>query len=286
MHALPSIPLSPLRKSLILSIALVLTIVLRQVDLFTGPELSFSIFYLAPIMAVTWILGQRAGILLSLVSALCWFSADVAQHRYTLRLAPYWNAFVRLAFFVIISYLLAALRRILMHEQGLSRNDPLTGVANRRTFSERLQAELKRGRRYRQPLTLAYVDIDDFKLINDRYGHWRGDHVLQLVAATVHDELRQEDVVARLGGDEFAILLTNTDGPRAKSTLTRIRASLEGVMRHEGLEVGFSVGAVVSPDASCTPRELIEQADSLMYEVKRQGKDAIQCAIAHCPPTG
>jgi hypothetical protein len=148
---------------------------MRYLDLLTGPDLSFSIFYLLPILLVTWKLGWSIGILFSLISALSWLSADLTEHAYRLEAAPYWNATVRLGFFLITSYLLASLRQSLATQTALARTDPLTRLTNRLAFIELAEHELRRARRHPQPITIAYVGADHAAAWRRGYlvEHWR-----------------------------------------------------------------------------------------------------------------
>ena len=125
-----------------------------------------------------------------------------------------------------------------------SRSDPLTGVANSRVFLELLKREIARARRYKRPLTLAYLDLDNFKSVNDILGHAMGDKVLQTVVSTVNANIRVTDVVGRLGGDEFVLLLPETDMQGARSGRSCVRSEVEG---QELCEL------FLSPEMSCLP---------------------------------
>jgi diguanylate cyclase (GGDEF)-like protein len=134
--------------------------------------------------------------------------------------------------------------------------------------------ELARARRYGHALTLAYVDVDDFKKSNDEFGHTAGDQILTMVAETIRDSIRSSDVVARLGGDEFAVLMAETDSDSAAVAFTRIRLILLDTIQKEGWNVTVSVG-IAEADTTRNAAALIAAADELMYEAKRAGKDRI-----------
>lgn len=118
------------------------------------------------------------------------------------------------------------LEAALIKEQELARIDPLTHVSNRRAFYELAEIEIVRARRNGCPLSVAYMDVDNFKFVNDDLGHATGDLVLVTIASTLRSELRASDIVARLGGDEFAILLPETDAESAQAVLDKLRARL------------------------------------------------------------
>jgi diguanylate cyclase (GGDEF)-like protein len=201
--------------------------VIGIIDLLTGYELAFSVFYVLPISLVTWLTSQRFGILASLTSAIVWLSADMATgHPYSHPLIPVWNSLIRFAFFVIITLLLSALKKAIQRESELARTDYLTGAVNLRYFYELAQMEIDRLQRYGHPFTLAYIDLDEFKAINDQFGHASGDRVLYTVASSIKKNMRKTDICARLGGDEFALLLPETDQEFARLAISKIQGEL------------------------------------------------------------
>jgi len=244
-------------------------------DYLTGAEISFSIFYLVPIALAAWYGGRVAGLATAGIACAAWLAADLlADHASAHPLIPLWNGLVRLGMFAIIAAALSEIRRRLASEERMARTDPLTGALNGRAFLERAEAELVRSRRYGRPFTLAYIDVDDFKQINDQHGHETGDRALVEIVDAVRSELRETDEVARLGGDELALLLIETGEPEARTVVGRVREAVSERMTRAAWPVTLSVGAVtfVRPPAGVT--EMIRLADDLMYEVKRAGKDA------------
>ncbi len=246
-------------------------------DFLTGYEIAFSVFYVIPVAIVTWLTGRESGLLTSLASAVVWFWAD-AGHVYSYPLIPVWNCVIRLAFFVIITLLLSALRKSMERERALARTDNLTGAVNSRFFYELTQMELDRFHRYKHPFTIAYIDLDNFKTVNDRFGHPEGDRVLRIVVSSAGKHLRKTDVVARLGGDEFALLLSETDEESARAALSKIREVLLEEMQTGNWPVTFSMGVLTCRAAPQTTGELMKMADELMYSVKRDSKNAIRYA--------
>jgi len=241
-------------------------------DVVTGSELSSSVFYSLPVGTAAWYAGHRWGVTLGILAAAVWYLADLsAGGAYSASWIPVWNATVRLGFFLIITRLLVLLRSALEAQRTLAEVDPLTGLANRRAFIAAVRSEVARSARYGGAISLAYVDLDDFKAINDHWGHRVGDDVLETVGGVVSEMMRQTDLPARLGGDEFAVLFPETEEGPAREVADKMRARLEAAMQTAGWPVGFSMGVVTAsspPDAY----ELIRTADDLMYEVKRSGK--------------
>jgi diguanylate cyclase (GGDEF)-like protein len=267
---------SPKRAYLV---ATLLTLMVGALDWGTGPLLSFSIFYLLPVSLVAWRLGTRIGIVWSVLAALVWASVERAEVPDLPAAFLFWNASVRLGFFVIAAASLAALRRLWETERALAGTDYVTGVLNGRAFHDLVDLERTRLLRYSRPFTLAYIDVDHFKPVNDRLGHSQGDAALRLIATTIRVNLRNMDAVARLGGDEFGVLLPETGPGAAETALTKIRHCLASAMAERDLDLTFSMGAVICVAAPASVDALIHRADELMYQVKESGRDALRCTV-------
>jgi diguanylate cyclase (GGDEF)-like protein len=156
--------------------------------------------------------------------------------------------------------------------------DSLTGLANRRSIEETLRAEVARAVRFDESVCLVLADLDDFKLVNDRYGHAVGDEVLQAFAAVLEETARESDVAGRWGGEEFALVLGATDIAGGLRLAERARAALEArvVVLPDGTEIRVtaSFGAAAFPDVP--ERDLLLQAaDSALYQAKRGGKNRV-----------
>ena len=250
------------------------------IDLLTGYEIAPDLFYLIPIALVTWFSGKRLGVAASICSAFVWSIADaMAGHPYSHPAIFYWNTAIRFSFFIVVTLLLAALKKSLEHEQELARTDYLTGAANMHSFFDLLQREIDFSQRYKQPLTLAYIDLDNFKTINDRFGHIAGNKVLCAIVNCAKSQLRKTDIVARLGGDEFAFLLPRTDQEAAQVIISKVHLSLLDEMQKINLPATFSIGVLTSNDEPHTTDELVRMADNLMYSVKNNGKNGINYSV-------
>jgi diguanylate cyclase (GGDEF)-like protein len=158
----------------------------------------------------------------------------------------------------------AQINLVLQREKELARTDMLTGLANRRAFHETLQMERARAARYTRPITLAYVDLDNFKRINDTLGHATGDDLLACAADSLRRKLRVSDVVGRLGGDEFAVLLPETNAKSAEILLQKLHEILTLAMVSKSWPVTFSIGAAAFLDNPPPADEMIRIADELM----------------------
>ncbi len=264
--------LSPRAASVLAMLAMVCVVL---GDELTGPDVSFTVLYLGPIAFATWYVSLQAGVGLSAVSAFASFTSDVLTRTTPLpTVVVAWNLAVQLGMFFALVVLLSALKARLVLEQRLARTDPLTLVSNRRAFVEQAAVELERSRRTGRPLTVAYLDCDDFKLVNDLLGHAQGDALLIAVAATLRGGTRAVDSVARLGGDEFGLLLVDTDAAAADALLARLRAALAAAMAEHGWAVSFSIGAAAFLSPPRSVDEMLRHADQLMYDAKRAGKNA------------
>jgi diguanylate cyclase (GGDEF)-like protein len=173
----------------------------------------------------------------------------------------------------------ARLKSLLAKEHELARIDPLTSVPNRRAFYEALEKERVRTLRYRRPVTIAYIDIDNFKKVNDSLGHAVGDELLVEVAAGLMSNLRVSDYVGRLGGDEFGLVLPETDATAAKAVLHKLRRGLLGEMQTHRWPVTFSIGAATFLDPPNSLDVMIRLADETMYAIKAQGKNNVSVSL-------
>lgn len=253
-------------------------------DFRTGYEISFAVFYLIPVGVLAWSDGARAALMMAVLSSIVWYSAEIAAgYPYTHAAIPVWNAFVRLVFFVLVAILFARQRTRLKSESILARTDPLTSLWNRRVLIEQLEHDLALCERTGQTLALAYIDLDDFKQINDRHGHAIGDDVLRAIAAAITSNERRSDTAARLGGDEFAIVVPGTDEHGVREFLRRLTNAIESseLLRRYG--VTCSVGAIIFHDLHLAAADALAVADKLMYSVKHGGKSSV--CIARWPAT-
>jgi diguanylate cyclase (GGDEF)-like protein len=173
-----------------------------------------------------------------------------------------------------------ALQRLRLYEtlQGQSITDSLTSVYNRRYFYDLLGKEVQRARRYRRPLSLLMADIDNFKQINDRYGHLLGDAVLQHVARHLKDSLRATDIVARYGGDEFAALMPEVEKVRALKAAGRVLQEMKshGVETDAGLlTITLSIGVAEFSETDQDVSDLVKKADEALYRAKAEGRNRV-----------
>ena len=272
--------LSTKPKIFLLLLGFFLIGIVGTLDYVTG-ESPFAIFYLIPICLITWFTGRQPGILASIASALVWFFDQYTRSDITLYTeVSYWNAVVILGFFLVITVILSLLKQALENEKKSARTDYLTGAENSRAFSEAVNSEMIKARRYGRMMTIAYIDLDNFKTVNDTMGHSAGNRLLCQMVQTIRDHIRRTDVVARLGGDEFAILLSETASDQAKVVITKLQKVLQTVMEENNWPVTFSIGVVTFATPPATIDQLINIADSAMFSAKNEGKNMVRLVLA------
>ena len=259
----------------VMLIVVSLWMVVFVLDYVTGPKISCSIFYLLPIAVVSLRFGQRAGLLASVLGAITWFGADRLSGGDGFGgLIPVWNGLVRLGLFAIVSVLLVAVRDLLFAQRREARIDALTAVLNSRGFRERAQVELDRARRTGHPISIAYIDVDNFKRLNDARGHSAGDEALRRIGETFAACARSLDVVGRLGGDEFAIVFPDCGPAEVERVVLRSRAMLRPLCTE--FDVDLSVGIVTFDEVPPDLDTALRRADALMYVAKGAGRGFVR----------
>ena len=258
----------------ILSLSTLIYLIVETAGYAVKIDLSLSFFHLLPIAITAWYVSRKASILMSTLCCVTWLYVDIISRNYHPSVLPFWNFGIRLSLFVFVSYLISAQRNAYNRESKFARVDSLTGISNRRAFEEVLRSEIARAHRHQIPFTLAYIDIDNFKAINDRLGHGEGDRLLKSVASQLQIVLRVSDTVGRLGGDEFALLLPHTPPAEARTVITRSHAHLNQTVGGVWA-VGFSIGAVTFTDFSDCVEAIIAKTDKVMYDSKKGGKNLI-----------
>ncbi|MGA2332448.1 MAG: GGDEF domain-containing protein [Syntrophales bacterium] len=268
-------------RSYVIFIGSLLISLMGYIDYLTGSEIAITILYLLPISFVTWYAGWHVGALMSIITTSVWFLADLsATEQYSHPIVPFWNTAVMLATFLIFAYILSALRDRLDEEKSLSRTDSLTGAMNRRYFFELAESEMSRAGRYKHPFTVAYIDLDNFKSVNDSFGHLVGDRLLRTVSNTLRKSLRNTDTFARIGGDEFAIILPETGDHKSVMTLFgKVRDNLLEAMKKKDWTVTFSIGVAIYLNPPDSVDEMINIPDRIMYSIKNDGKNMVKVEV-------
>lgn len=251
-------------------------------DILSGCEFTLALLYLFPITLATWYIGKLSGGMIAVLSSLAVVIPDIVESGLLIEHPCYlpWKWFASSAGFLLVMVVMHALRKRLEIEGRLARRDSLTGLLNRRAFSEQLAELLKRVEGSGRPLSLAYLDVDDFKSINDDLGHHVGDRVLEVAGEVLAGSCRSGDIVARIGGDEFALLLPESERLDAEGLIARLQESLTRAFEAERLTATFSIGVVTFLTPPHTSDAAMMMADKVMYRVKGRGKNAVDFQVA------
>jgi diguanylate cyclase (GGDEF)-like protein len=249
--------------------AIVLLGILRTA---TDADFTFASLVILPVLAIAWIGGRKQGLLAAFLASAMWTVADlVTERQFTTQWIPWTNAATRLMTYCLVALLAAQVRRQFEREHTHATRDALTGLHNRRMFLEYGAVEVERAKRSTFSLSVIFLDLDDFKQLNDTQGHDAGDAALRATAKALLGSLRASDGVARLGGDEFAVLLAEIDYADAvkagEKILREVNAALEDFP-----PVKASLGVAWFAAADRLFPEMLKAADGLMYEVKEKGK--------------
>ncbi|MBX3460083.1 MAG: GGDEF domain-containing protein [Planctomycetes bacterium] len=264
---------------------------LGYIDYVTGTEIRSAVFYVVPIAGAAWLLSRRHVVIVVLASGLAWALAQYYEEEWLPFWILAWNEFAALVIFALVGALVSGFKRerdrargLLEREREMARTDPLTGLANSRAFRERLQTDADRALRDGQPLCLLYLDLDNFKKVNDRYGHGAGDEALRAIAQAMRAGLRATDMAARMGGDEFVALLWRASAAEAHEVGERMRQVVAGVAAKYpqcGLDASVGIAWFESPSADIDRK--INRADEAMYEAKQQKGRVVVVSIARDP---
>jgi diguanylate cyclase (GGDEF)-like protein len=259
-----------------LALGFALYVLIVIMDYLTTYELTLSPFYQFVILVVTWNCGLVWGLVFCMLS----FGApliigDFEGSPYSQQIYFYIDNANRLVSYLVALGLTAQLKAQHEHERDSARQDYLTGLANQKGFYEGFTIEIARHRREKKPLSIAYLDCDNFKDVNDRFGHKEGDRLLEIIARTLKANLRKTDLIGRLGGDEFAVVLSNTGKAHAIEAVDKLSAALNSAMSDRGWLVTFSVGLGIFQNVPESEDEMISFTDKLMYRVKSSGKNDI-----------
>ncbi|HZX97291.1 MAG TPA: diguanylate cyclase [Myxococcales bacterium] len=258
-----------------------------MLDYVTGPWVSFALLYVLPVLGAAWWLGRGPALLAGMTAGIAWFEAEAWGHRGEPTRYLLWNSMSRLLMLVAMAAMVVRIRddrrrlkqanarlgELLDGAEKLARTDPLTGLPNRRAFLERVSEELARAQRAGDPVCIAYLDVDNFKHLNDKRGHVEGDEFLKRVANAIRDTVRTSDVAARLGGDEFAVLFTDAKRIAVEAMAQRLLARMRALGdRYPGMNLGASVGMAWFESPPDAPEKLLHRADGAMYSAKSAGK--------------
>lgn len=260
---------------LLLSLALLASVVFLDSRVF--PQASLTVLYLIPVLLSSLYVGLGAGLGLAVLAALAgslWGMGWPAI--FEMNPLGIWNLFSALVIFGLAAYLSAQLRQMVIIGERSAGRDTLTGLFSLNHFLERSQMEMQRACRTRQPLSLAYIDIDSLKKVNDLLGFAKGDQLLKSFAEDLRNHTRASDVVARLGGDEFVILFPEAGREQARGAAAKIQKSFQEIASQAGCQASISLGLVTVFNPEIKLEEVMNKAFDLLMEAKGQGENNIR----------
>lgn len=250
------------------------------IDYVSGVELRLVPLYYVPLSLVAWHLGRRTVVAAAALCALSWMASNYfAGQTYSSPRIWVFNTLMQGLSCAAIGLLIVALRGAVAHERAVSRTDPLTLLLNARNFYEEGARVLALSRRKRHPVALAYVDLDNFKKVNDNLGHRAGDDLLRAVGAIILGSMRKSDVAGRLGGDEFVVLLPETGPEEARLACERLRALVAERFSRDSWPVTASVGGVAFLGVPDTVDVMVHAADARMYAAKAGGRNRVEVEV-------
>ncbi|MEW6087595.1 MAG: GGDEF domain-containing protein [bacterium] len=267
--------LSKIKQIILFIILLVISIAVFLFDIYlTNDEIRLLLPYIIIIYFSVWYLGSKTGIFFSLLAILFWSIAyinSIGDHN----INNIFNVIIKIFFIGIQYFIINNSRRIFLDNEKLAQTDSLTGIMNRRAFYNMLTYEIEKAKRENSILSLVFIDLDNFKNINDTFGHKTGDDLLKIFCSEVKNMIRTTDAFGRMGGDEFAILLPKNNGSETSLFVKRIQDRIIPIFMDNHWDVTLSIG-VITTDKPVDVDDLIHQADTLMYKVKNKGKNNIE----------
>lgn len=246
------------------------------VDYITGIEIRVFPLYFLPLMFAARFLNRIEVLGFAFLASIIWvLSMLLGGREYSRSYIWIINFFTQGSTFVIVALLFSKLNDALKLEVIKSHTDALTGLSNSRSFYEQTNSVLRLCRRKNFTLTIVYIDLDNFKTANDKFGHSFGDEILRKVAELLKKNFRSSDILARMGGDEFALILPEMNAKEAEKKLGLFKDSLLASPEIAKCSISASIGAVTYTKVPEKLDSMIRAADELMYKVKSSGKNHI-----------
>lgn len=260
-----------IQSVLIFVSALALSFAVFYVDLsFLPDDITLLLPYIVVLALVTLSLGNLTGAIFAALTMTLWVASSTRLFT-LLTDHSILDIFIKAVFLVMLFSLFAVINRLNDKTKKLATEDALCGIYNRRGFTLLASHELQRLERSHRCLSFLFIDVDDFKAVNDRKGHKEGDAVLREVSSIIAGTTRNIDIAARFGGDEFCVLLPEVDETELKAIVTRLLEAFGKTCRERSWPTSLSVGALTTSKIGDL-ESLIARGDELMYMAKRKGR--------------
>jgi diguanylate cyclase (GGDEF)-like protein len=264
--------LNTLPKAAVMGISIILILAIGTIGTLISAPASLLIFYLIPVVLSTWFVGVRPGFVAAGLSAIAIAYGQWIPSQLALSL---WNGGVAGLVGCVVADLIHRIKISTEIERQLSRTDASTGAINRRFFMELLEAEFNRAERYRFPMTLVYMELDNLAEINQRLGYQKGDELLYQFVEQLSEALRANDVVARLSDDEFAMILPQTNDSQAQQVFTRILPELKMALEAEDVPIECIFGVMTFLEMPENFTVLNDEAAKFLKKTKADGQSRL-----------
>jgi diguanylate cyclase (GGDEF)-like protein len=262
-------------KGILLS-GLLIMVIVYIFDWITPHDIRLHMLYIFPLVMITIHCERHSDTVIGFILASTLQLVSFIGHRYSLGPLST-DMIVALASSWLSVILAKSYRKNYLESVSLSTTDWLTGLQNRRSFEGIMGIEIERQKRYGGVFSLAVIDLDGFKLLNDSRGHQDGDSALRLVAKVLKENIRQSDTTARLGGDEFVILMPNTIRDDCNSLCQLLSRQVASDMERAGFAITASIGCTSFDQSQDSTMAALAKADKAMYEAKAKGKNCVVC---------
>ncbi len=262
----------PSNIAFVLSLAIMLGIFFA--DFFTNEDIQLHILYVFPIALVVMHHDSPMLIALSMIFAVIFMSVTLTHYGLS-TLSILINVVIGIAAYCAMIYFCYSARFNYLKAMNSATVDPLTELLNRRGLEPILGLEVARWKRYGEAFSLAMLDLDGFKQLNDAKGHRAGDQALKLFADILRGNIRESDTVARVGGDEFVLLMPHAKGMETSILCEKLCRDVETEMKARGFNVTVSIGCKTFDDASAVVSDVLNEADKVMYAAKKGGKNCV-----------
>lgn len=263
------------RRNAVFSVCVLAIFLLGSIRKATDAELTFASLALLPVLVIAWLGGKWSGLLMAFIAATMWMVADIYSGReFSSTWIPWLNAVVRLLEYCLVVLLVCKVKSQFVKERELATHDALTGLLNRRGFFSQGLLEVTRAKRYPSHFTVIFMDLDNFKTLNDGMGHSIGDAALRATGRAIQAATRTSDLVARIGGDEFAIAMPEIDFDSAHIAAHKLFNAVNCALAAYP-PTRASVGVAWFEESGLPFSDMVKCADELMYTVKAGGKNNI-----------
>lgn len=258
-------------------VCIILTTGLIYADILTGYSTKFASIYIVLVALVAWMTHKEASIKILILIIITrflilWYETKVPDFNHSY---DYINLLISTLAIILIYIIVLSLKEFVAEVTSNAQNDSLTSLFSRKYINDVMPIILGEMRRHGRLMSIMFLDCDNFKGMNDNFGHAAGDKVLRIIAESILDTIRVGDIPVRLGGDEFIVFFFETSGLQLKAVIDRCVSKLDEEMKNRGWPVTFSVGVVEFHILPENIDDAIAYVDHVMYRAKREGKNRV-----------